>query len=213
MSWIPVVVCAVAVSGLLMAERAGSRKGIWLFKPLAASAYVWLALSLGALRTPYGRWLLLGLVFCWWGDVLLIPKQSKRWFRAGILAFLAGHVTYVVAFLCRPGGWMGLGTGIVLAAALAWVVGSWLGPQLPSGFRRLVAIYIAVICCMLVAAFWAADGSGVWRLALGASLFALSDISVARDRFVTKAFLNRAWGLPLYFAAQLILASTVAAGF
>jgi hypothetical protein len=40
-------------------------------------------------------------------------------------------------------------------------------------------------------------------------MFALSDISVARDRFVSKAFANRAWGLPMYFAAQLILASTV----
>jgi hypothetical protein len=62
---------------------------------------------------------------------------------------------------------------------------------------------------MLVAAFATADGSGIWTIALGASLFAISDLSVARDRFVARAFVNRLWGLPLYFAAQLILASTV----
>jgi len=62
----------------------------------------------------------------------------------------------------------------------------------------------------LVTAFGAADGVDRWAIALGAAMFALSDVSVARDRFVAKAFVNRAWGLPLYFAAQLILASTVA---
>jgi hypothetical protein len=41
-------------------------------------------------------------------------------------------------------------------------------------------------------------------------MFYASDLSVARDRFVVFRFSNRAWGLPLYFGAQLILASTVA---
>jgi hypothetical protein len=39
----------------------------------------------------------------------------------------------------------------------------------------------------------------------------LSDLSVARDRFVAPGFVNRAWGLPTYFAAQLLLAASVAA--
>jgi len=210
MSNLPILVCVVAVIGLLLAERSGSRWGIWFTKPVAAAGYVWAAIEWGAWGTTYGRWLFLGLILCWWGDVLLIPKQKKSWFRAGILAFLSGHLAYVVAFLRLPQGWVGLGVGILLAAVLAWFVMSWLGPKLPPGFRRLVVIYVVVICGMLVAAFAAADGSGIWTIALGGSLFALSDISVARDRFVSKAFLNRAWGLPLYFAAQLILASTVA---
>jgi hypothetical protein len=33
---------------------------------------------------------------------------------------------------------------------------------------------------------------------------------VARDRFLRHEFLNRAWGLPLYYGAQLLLASTPA---
>ena len=47
-------------------------------------------------------------------------------------------------------------------------------------------------------------------LALGALAFAASDVSVARERFVAPAFANGAWGLPLYFAAQLVLAGSVA---
>lgn len=209
-STLPILVCVVAVVGLLAAEKSGSRPGVWLTKPVAAGAYVWSAVSWGALETSYGRWLLVALVLCLWGDVLLIPKSRRMWFRAGIIAFLAGHLAYIVAFLHLPIGLTGLVAGNLAAAALAWAVVTWLGPRLPGGFRRLVMIYIAVICFMLVAAFATADGSGRWAIALGGSLFALSDISVARDRFVAKGFVNRAWGLPLYFAAQLILASTAA---
>jgi uncharacterized membrane protein YhhN len=43
---------------------------------------------------------------------------------------------------------------------------------------------------------------------VGALAFTASDISVARDRFARHEFLNRAWGLPLYYAAQLLIAST-----
>ena len=210
MSVLPTVVCVVAVIGLLLAEKSGSRLGIWLTKPLAASAFVWSALTRGALETSYGRWLLLGLTLCFCGDVLLIPKNRRSWFRAGIVAFLAGHLAYIIAFSSLGMGWMGLVFGGLMAGMLAWTVGRWLGPQLPVGFRQLVAAYVVVICAMLIAAFGAAEGSGIWRIALGGSLFALSDISVARDRFVSKAFLNRAWGLPMYFTAQLILASTAA---
>lgn len=210
MNELPIFVCVVAFVGLLVAEKSGSRWGIWLAKPVAAGAYVWAALNWGALETSYGRWVLLGLALCFWGDVLLIPKNRRSWFRAGIIAFLSGHLAYIAAFLRLPTGKVGLLVGILLAATLAWFVMSWLGPKLPAGFRRLVVIYIAVICSMVVVAYAAADGSGVWSIALGSSLFAISDVSVARDRFVAKAFANRAWGLPMYFTAQLILASTVA---
>jgi uncharacterized membrane protein YhhN len=210
MTVLPVVVCLAALVGLLFAERSGSTRGKWLCKPLAAAAYVWAALAWGALESTYGRWLLAGLVLCWWGDVLLIPRQRRAWFRAGILAFLAGHLAYIAAFLHLRIGLLGLVMGNLMAAALVWLVWSWLGPRLPSDYRRLVAVYVIVICAMLVAAFAAADGVDRWAIALGATFFAVSDVSVARDRFVTKAFVNRAWGLPLYFAAQLILASTVA---
>jgi len=41
----------------------------------------------------------------------------------------------------------------------------------------------------------------------GAVLFWLSDLAVARDRFVRPGFVNPLVGLPLYYAAQLLLAS------
>ena len=49
----------------------------------------------------------------------------------------------------------------------------------------------------------------IFVVALGALLFFASDLSVARDVFVHRTFVNRLWGLPLYYAAQLCLAATV----
>ena len=92
MSSLPILVCVVALIGLLLAEKSGWRPGVWLTKPIAAAAYVWAAIEWGALGTPYGRWVLLGLTLSFLGDVLLIPKNRRSWFRAGILAFLAGHL-------------------------------------------------------------------------------------------------------------------------
>jgi uncharacterized membrane protein YhhN len=51
---------------------------------------------------------------------------------------------------------------------------------------------------------------GPWAVAAGALAFTASDVSVARDRFVRPQFLNRAWGLPLYYVAQLLIARTPA---
>lgn len=205
----PAALCVIAVGGLLVAEKTGSTIGKWLAKPVAAGAYLWFALSLGAWRSVYGRWLLLALVLCFIGDVLLIPHDRKGWFRAGIVAFLCGHLVFIVAFLQLRVGTLGLGVGLLSAAALAWFVWRWLGSRLSPGYRKLVMVYVAVICAMLVVAFGAAAGSGRYTIAVGAALFALSDISVARDRFVDRGFINRLWGLPMYFAAQMILAATV----
>ena len=43
-------------------------------------------------------------------------------------------------------------------------------------------------------------------LAVGATLFYFSDLAVARQRFVVKSFWNKAWGLPLYFGGQVLIA-------
>ena len=41
-------------------------------------------------------------------------------------------------------------------------------------------------------------------------LFAGSDVAVARQRFIVQSFANKAWGLPTYYAAQLLLALSIA---
>jgi uncharacterized membrane protein YhhN len=44
---------------------------------------------------------------------------------------------------------------------------------------------------------------------IGAALFFVSDLAVARDKFVDRTVVNRMWGLPTYFAGQLLIAWTL----
>ena len=72
-----------------------------------------------------------------------------------------------------------------------------------------VLAYVAVISLMVVASTGAVgDGATPWILA-GAIGFFASDLAVARNQFVTESVANRAWGLPLYYASQFVLAWTV----
>ena len=73
-----------------------------------------------------------------------------------------------------------------------------------------MAAYVAAILVMCATAAGYAAATGRWQVLLAAVMFAASDIAVARDRFVARSFRNRAWGLPAYYVAQLILAWSVA---
>ena len=208
--WAPYLLCAVAVAGLLWAEHRGSRLGLWLTKPVASLAFIWVGVAAGALDSTYGQWVLLGLVLSLLGDLLLIPHDRPVVFRAGVFAFLAGHVAYSAAYLTQPLDGFGLvGGAILLAVALGGVL-RWLASSLPAGMVWPVRIYMVVIGVMSALACAVTAAGGPWAVAVGALAFTASDISVARDRFVRHEFLNRAWGLPLYYGAQLLLASTPA---
>jgi uncharacterized membrane protein YhhN len=153
-----------------------------------------------------GTWILGGLALCALGDLLLI---GDRTFDAGLIAFLLGHVLYICSFRAAMpmGGW----STLVLAplAAVGLVIGWWLWPHL--GKRRpSVSAYIIVITVMVWGAFSTTLASVLpWTAAVGAMLFYLSDLGVARKRFVNDDPRNRYFSLPLYYAGQILLALTI----
>lgn len=206
----PVALCIVAVAGLLVAEWRSSTRGVWLTKPLASAAFIWAGLAAGALDSGYGRLVMLGLLLCLAGDVLLIPRGKPAVFRAGIFAFLLGHVAYSAAFLSQPLSVPGLLiAGVLLAVSLLGIL-RWLGRSLPPDMVGPVRAYLVVIGVMSALACAVTAAGGPLAVAGGALAFTASDVSVARDRFVRHEFVNRAWGLPLYYAAQLLIAATPA---
>ncbi|MCU0580030.1 MAG: lysoplasmalogenase [Desulfobacterota bacterium] len=160
-------------------------------------------------REPFGRLLAIGLILCFWGDVFL-ALSGLKWFRAGLAAFLLGHLLYVAAFArLAPGAdWLSLGSLVFLAASAG--VYWWLRPSL--GEMHLpVAAYVLVISVMVCGALavyrqpvLAIPGKSM--ILSGAVLFYLSDLFVARDQFIKKEFLNRLIGLPLYYGGQFLLA-------
>lgn len=206
----PAVLCAAAVTGLLVAEWRDSTRGLWLMKPLASAAFIWAGFEAGALESSYGRLVMLGLLLCFAGDVLLVPRARPAIFRAGVFAFLLGHVAYSGAFLTRPLALTGVLAGGALLAAVIWLVLRWLRRSLPPDMVWPVRAYLVVIGVMATLACGVTAAGGPLAVGAGALAFAASDVSVARDRFVTHGFGNRAWGLPLYYAAQLLIAATPA---
>jgi uncharacterized membrane protein YhhN len=181
---------------------------VWLAKPLASTGFLLTALAAGALSSAYGRTVLVALALGWLGDVLLIPKQSRSAFVAGLASFLLGHLAYAVAFLVRGVDPEAAAVAALLVAIVSLAVARWLWPFVPDRLRLPVAAYVGVISLMVVCALGVAAFRAHTTIALGALAFYASDLAVARQRFVGESFTNKLWGLPLYYGAQLLLAAT-----
>lgn len=201
--------CLALVGTLLLAERAGRPLLAGLFKTAASGCFIALALAVGALSTRYGGIVLAALVLSALGDVALTSERAAA-FMAGLGLFLLAHVAFSVAFVLAP-----LSIG-VLGAAAAGMAGvgllslRWLWPHLGASFKAPVVAYVLAIMLMCTLAIAFAAATGRWRPAVGALLFAASDLAVARQAFVQRTFLNKAWGLPAYYLAQLLMAWSVA---
>ena len=207
-----IVVCVSAVTCLLVAEWADSNIARAAAKMSAASAFLGMALACGALESTYGQILLGGLVLCWIGDACLLSPGQSVGFRVGIGAFLLAHLAYAIAYYQLGLDPIGLLIGGLVIGGLAVIVLRWLRPQVPDDFRNSVMTYIAVISVMVVASIGAVTAGTPVILAIGTIVFAISDLFVARERFVSSAFVNSAIGIPAYFGAQLLLASTASLG-
>jgi uncharacterized membrane protein YhhN len=203
-----IVLTAVALAGLLVAEWRGSSRGIYLCKPLASTGFLAAALAAGALGSVYGRVILAGLLLSWLGDFFLISDQPGS-FLAGLGSFLMAHLAFGAAFALRGQALPWTAAVLVLLAVVAWRVARWLGPHLTGSLRVPVHIYMAVITGMLTLAAGTVAGGSPWITLPGAFAFYLSDLSVANDRFVYPSVVNKLWGLPLYYAAQLCLAASI----
>jgi uncharacterized membrane protein YhhN len=201
-------IMAGAAISLLRAIRVEDRIQEVLSKTAASATFV----VLGAIRWSngdiVGGWLVAGLALCAVGDVLLLRDRT---FDVGLVAFLFGHVLYIAGFhAALPAtrwSWLVLAPLVIVSGGAA----RWLWPHL--GSRRIsVLAYVVVISVMVwggVSVFTA--GVLPWTAAAGALLFYLSDLAVARHRFVHQSFVNRALGLPTYYVGQLLLALTVGA--
>ena len=176
-----------------------------LFKMGASTGFIGVAVSVGAGNSAYGRAVLGALALSWLGD-LFLSYESRAAFLGGLVAFLLAHVAYIVAFAIRgiDGSWV-VAAGIVVAITAVFVW-RWLESGLDPSMRAPVAAYVVIISVMVVAAFGTMGAEADPRIGLGAIAFFLSDIAVARNQFVTPGFANRAVGLPLYYAAQVLLA-------
>lgn len=205
LAWIATGACAV---GDWYAVWRGDRRLEAFAKPATMVALIGAALAMGALDSPAGlspgTWLLVALAFGLVGDVMLLSDSVRR-FKAGLAAFLVGHLAYLFAFaeagLETDAGIWGAAVALMVSVAVTrdvvpntWKLG---GP----GLALPVAAYTLVIGAMLVAAWM----TGEPLIAIGATVFVASDSILARNRFVAPLPHGHLWVMITYFTGQALI--------
>lgn len=216
-------ICAVSCLVLVGAEikRNDLVRGVSKF--MAAGAFVMIGLEAfgaSARYESFALWIFIGLVLGAIGDLALLGRSNAA-FLGGLVAFLGGHIAYVVAATraLSIDAWpeaAGIFSAIPIAAG-GIALFAWLWPRLSTEHRPMrvpVIIYVLAIVTMVVAAIAVARGHALpdpqrFTFVVGACLFFVSDLAVARDKFVERNVVNRMWGLPTYFAGQLLIAWTL----
>ena len=153
-------------------------------------------------------WILLGLCLSLAGDVLLMLPSDR--FIQGLAAFLVAHLCYIVGFAQGPLV-LNLVDGLLLLLIAGMVFGLLWG--------KLGEMRIPVFCYMLVIIGMAWVAAGAWHASLtagsaaalvGALMFLFSDSMLALDRFRRPFPHARAWVMSSYFAAQFLIAGSLA---
>lgn len=217
--WIVGVLAVLLAALYIRVNQYGAPPVKLLLKTLASLAFVCLGL-LGAARAggAYAWLTWIGLILGAAGDVLLQfmdcrPKDREPFFRAGLGAFLIGHVFYIVAFalLGRVTGWAVLLAAVLFAALFLL--------QFPArmdlkGQKIPVYAYAAVISVMTAFAVlsFGAGARGA-LVGLGGILFLVSDAILALIFFSPLREKSLpTWNLITYYAAQILLALSIAVG-
>ena len=165
---------------------------------------------------PFNGKLLVGLVFGMIGDILLnlrylIPKMNQKIFLAGIVAFLIGHIMYLLALIPQAQHvwiWYCVIAGALVAAALLAYIFKTM--EVKKAFKIFGVFYLGAVFIMTAIAIGIAVFTPSRRAiiyAIGAVLFTLSDVVLIFNTFsgVTK-FSLRITNLTLYYVGQLLIA-------
>jgi uncharacterized membrane protein YhhN len=148
--------------------------------------------------------ILVGLIFSTIGDVFLI--KDKQFFVQGLLAFLVGHICFVVAFYTNP-NWLSLIFYLVYVAFFLSILWRDLG-----SLKIPVIVYSLALAAMSWFAFSRYfefyDNKTLFAF-LGSISFVASDSLLAYNKFKLPIPLSSVWILSTYFLAQWLIALSV----
>lgn len=203
---------AFCVFALLMAELRGQDIAQRIFKPAAGVGFLLLAVLSGALETLYGQLIMIALVFSVVGDTCLLKRGVGGAFMAGMTAFAAAHLAYILA-LAQWGFspiWL---VWLIPAGGIGFASFYMMKTVIPATLRQKTLLYSVIIAVMGAFAILASYHSGHGLFVIASGCFILSDIFVSRHRFKPVAIQKRLKGArnfaiitPFYFFAQALFA-------
>lgn len=205
-----------------------------LFKMISATLFVLcgvFAMKISGNNTPYATLMLWGLVFGWFGDLFLHwLKNVMPIFVLGVVAFLTGHIFYVIAFQkaiekTYPGSatfeWyevLFVAVSVILVTILAVIKGFY---KDRAGMTAGLTVYGVLLLAMFAKTARYAIGEwaygtndnvvAVFITVLGGGIFfAVSDILLGyilmfKDEKRSLRIIN----IVTYFIAQILLASSI----
>lgn len=210
------VICAIVD---WVAVIRSNRRLEYVFKPATLIAFV----AAAFLIEPSGSaghlalWFRAALLFSLAGDVFLMLPDD-RWFLPSLVAFLIGHLCYVAGFnVAAPP--LGFVVPLIVVALVDFVILR----RIVDGLRRTgstslripVVVYGIILSLTLVSGWttwfrpaWAEMGRVT--AAVGGTLFYVSDLMLAWNRFVQESRWLRILVIVTYHLAQLALTLTIA---
>lgn len=196
------------VSGLVVSEYYNFKIGEYIFKPVAALSFVFISFKLGALESGYGRLILFSLALCAVGDILLLNRKLKISFFCGMFVFAIAHLLFSLSFIkSSTFDFASLVTFLPLIMILGCINFMYLLPRVPHKFKPFILLYGLAIFMMITSAYTFMYEQKL--ILIAAIFFVLSDIFVAKDRFIKRSTKNALLITPLYFAAQGLFAFSV----
>lgn len=178
--WTLVAISLLAASGYQMIESHPADTLRTVLKMVSISALAPLPLlSLGEGPTLALFALTLALCFGSLGDFYLSLKDDNVYFKRGLIAFLVGHIFYLVVMVPHIDAPTALQlVGMVVLAVISGGTCVWLTPKL-GAYKLPVWTYMGVISAMALSALAMPNP----LTGLGALLFVFSDAIIAINRF------------------------------
>jgi len=207
-TWLAVILISISAAFAISGKYQRSKFLHYAFKPLTMVMIISLAWerTLGE-PSAYGYLILAGLCVSLFGDVFLM--LPPRYFRPGLMAFLAAQVFYIAAFSLdlKTLSLIWLWAILVYAALVFLYLYRGLGK-----YRWPVLVYVLAISAMAWLALnrhFGVREPGRLLAAIGAFLFLASDSFNAVNRFRRPFQAAQVIILGTYFAAQLLFALSV----
>lgn len=203
-AWALAGVGLVFVELMLTARYMHASKWADLLTTVASVCYLAIPFARQAWRTGYGRSILIGVLLCFAGDHL-----GPMNFFVGLAAFLVAHFAYSAACFFRGFDKTRLVLSFFATAAVTLLCLLYLAPHVPKQEYLPIFGYCAVISIMVVLAGGTRGGPGYGILVYAAAAFFISDLLLARSRFIEATFANTLVGYTLYYSACMAFGLSV----